>query len=150
MQLRSLQHLKRHAVPGRAERFLESVNAIRALYPYSSRTFTLDKVENLYLIVQHQALAGFCEVVLENTDIMAPRAIHLRLRELHIATSAQRQGIGSEILRRLIGHEVPIEMVVANANHNMHKLVRRFHHKVKHVGSDASSIVISAKPFPFS
>ncbi len=143
MLLRSFDNLKQRGAPGRAEKCLESVNAIRAQYPYSSRTFTLDRTTNLYLIVQRQVLAGFCEVLLENIDIKSPRPIYLNLRELHIAPPAQGQGAGTQVLRYLLRHQVPIEMVVANANQNMHKLIKRFNHTMKYPGQDVGTIVVS-------
>jgi hypothetical protein len=75
--------MKQRGAPGRAERFLVEINAMRALYPYSSRSITLDSSTNIYLAHQQDNLVGFCEVLLKNTDISNPRPVFLSLTELH-------------------------------------------------------------------
>lgn len=135
--------MKQRGAPGRAERFLVEINAMRALYPYSSRSITLDSSTNIYLAYQQDDLVGFCEVLLQNTDISRSRPIFLELTELHIAPSMQGSGIGTQIMHHLLKHKVPVELAIVEEDKSTQMLLRRFNCHVKCRVNGISTIVIS-------
>jgi len=135
--------MKQRGAPGRAERFLVEINAMRALYPYSSRSFTLDSSTNIYLAYQQDNLVGFCEVLLKNTDISRPRPVFLSLTELHIAPSMQGSGIGTQIMNHLLKHNVPVELAIVAEDKRTQMLLRRFNCLVMCRVNGISTIVIS-------
>lgn len=141
--LRSFQNMKQRGAPGRAERFLVEINAMRALYPYSSRSITLDSSTNIYLAHQQDNLVGFCEVLLKNTDISNPRPVFLSLTELHVAPSMQGSGIGTQIMNHLLKMKVPVELAIIEKDERAQLLLRRFNYLVKSQVDGIRTIVIS-------
>lgn len=108
------------------EEALRSVNTIRAEYPWSKRTIKLSETKDLYLVCTSQACFGFIECTVNDLDLAYPKRATMYLHELHVAPSAREQGVASAVLGHLLGKGLPIEMVVANANEKMLKLVAKF------------------------
>lgn len=131
-----------HKKPDCIAKWIEQINKLRALYPYSSRVFSENKIEGLYLVLKGQKVLGFCQVEFQNLDIPVIRPVNLYLHELHIAPEAHGQGVGSSVIAHLLKAGIPVEMVVANENSKMLGMLRRFGAQSKYEGEHTRTMVV--------
>lgn len=110
---------------GHKEEALRSINVIRAAYPWSTRAFTLSGTTDLYLVLTGPTCVGFIECSVGHLDLALRRPATLYLHELHIASTAQRQGFALAVLDHLMSKGLSIEMVVANENGKMLTLMEK-------------------------
>jgi hypothetical protein len=105
---------------------INALNSYRGNYTFSSKTYSLSNIDNVYFIINNGGIVGFVEVEYVNLSIDSPMGVCIFLHELHLAPSMQGKSIGFEVITYLLTKIPVIELVVANANLNMNKLVAKF------------------------
>lgn len=98
---------------------LDAVNSIRANYPWSQKQYALSGVTDVYLLRASGICFGFLECTVENLDLARASPPELFLHELHVAPSAQHQGVGGWALQHLMTKGLAIRMIVVNENTRM-------------------------------
>jgi GNAT superfamily N-acetyltransferase len=140
----TLRKLKRLKDPEELSTCIQSVNAIRGHYQWSKRTYDETNIENVYAILDEGKGRGFIECNYENLEIWREGMPHLMLSELHIAPSQQGKGYGTRVLNHLLSKGLDIELMVANENEPMLKLVSKFSHRLKHDGENLRTFILIA------
>jgi len=102
---------------------LDAVNSIRAYYPWSQKQYALSGVTDVYLLCASGTCFGFLECTFKNLDLARASPPELFLHELHVAPSAQHQGVGGWALQHLMAKGLVIRMIVVNENTRMLALV---------------------------
>lgn len=110
------------------EIWLAQINNLRALYPYSKNVYQACQADRLFLICHARKPVGFVEAELLNGSIADHGKMKILVHFLQIASSEQKKGFGHALLLFFLRKGVEVEFVVANANENMLRLVRKFQH----------------------
>ncbi|MRI49759.1 hypothetical protein FDP61_10425 [Enterobacter ludwigii] len=122
---------------------INALNSYRGNYTFSSKIYSLSNIDNVYFIVSNGGIVGFVEVEYINLCIDAPGGVYIFLHELHLATKMQGKSIGFEVIILLLTKIPIIELVVANANSSMNKLVGKFKILRKDPASNTTTFRIS-------
>ncbi len=64
-----LRKFKRYADKGKSEEIISFINETRSNYPYSQRIYSEKDMDNVYLILYQQRIAGFCEAELRKIKL---------------------------------------------------------------------------------
>jgi ribosomal protein S18 acetylase RimI-like enzyme len=121
---------------------LRWINEVRAKYPWSQRTFTHGGAKDVYVVCTNKAYFGFIECTVSDLDLTLGKPAKLYLHELHVAPAAQKQGVAFAVLEHLLGKGLPIEMVVANENEKMLKLVMKFGALYSSIAKDTRTVTL--------
>jgi ribosomal protein S18 acetylase RimI-like enzyme len=135
-----LVNLAQYRNQDRFQSLLNDVNVIRGHYPWSERIYTANDIDNLYLVRRAEGFVGFLECAYRDLDVTLAVKPFLFLHELHIAPSVQKQGVGQDVLRFLLRKGVSIQMVVANENVGMLRLISKFKHTDAAAGENVGFI----------
>jgi ribosomal protein S18 acetylase RimI-like enzyme len=120
------------------------VNEIRAHYAWSTVVYNQSNVSNVYLILDNNNVVGFIDCEYRDLDISLSSRATIFLHEIHIAPSKQGQGIGTYILRELLGKGLNIEMVVVNINANMFKTLEHFTYTKIPCSTDTQKVILES------
>jgi ribosomal protein S18 acetylase RimI-like enzyme len=135
-----LVNLAQYKKQDRFQSLLNDVNSIRSHYPWSERVYTASDIDNLYLVRRAEVFVGFIECTYRDLDITLAAKPFLFLHELHIVPRVQKQGVGQDVLKFLLRKGVPIQMVVANQNVGMLRLLSKFETADAAAGENVSFI----------
>ena len=122
---------------------INALNCYRQNYTWSSKTYSLSNIDRVYFIENNRGIVGFIEVEYVNLRFDCPRDIYIFLHEIHLAPSMQGKSIGFEVISLLLRKVPIVELVVANANSNMKKLIGRFNILKNHLASNTTTFRIT-------
>lgn len=104
--------------------YLAGINKLRSHYPWSTKVYESNNIENVYLI-ESVSIVGFVECSWCETNIEIPNNAYLYLHEIHVAPSSQRRGVGESEIKHLQKKGATIQMTVAKENHGMMRFLRK-------------------------
>lgn len=125
--------------------YIHGINTIRSNYQWSQKSYDDSEIDNVYLIKYGKNFVGFIEASFQNLDICHKKPLILFLHELHICSTIQGKGVGASTLKLLLDKGVSIEMVVANKNTNMLKLIEKLDAQTKYISENTRTVIISPK-----
>lgn len=122
---------------------IKALNSYRGNYTFSTKIYSLSNIDNIYFIVSNGGIVGFVEAEYINLCIDSPGEVYIFLHELHLASNMQGKSIGFEVINLLLTKIPIVELVVANANSSMNKLVGKFKILRKYPASNTTTFRIS-------
>lgn len=127
----------------RLKEILVEINKLRQNYPWSEKVYGENDIDDVYLICGLDGTYGFIECKYQDVELNVEKRPELFLSEIHIAPNMQGKGVGEQVLKNILKKELKIEMVIANKNHNMLKLVKKFDCEFKYDTGNVKTAILT-------